>query len=266
MGENRGTPADAEYGTVRSPRPAPAAYVALDLDHRCAASTVPLCAARRVIGQRKHQPVADRFVGGDREHRRPGFSRRATRADSWSPRLQGWSLPAGRCGRQHLVVPCDGQKLGYELGRDLYAAATYSGISPSRTRLRRIRSAWTATGSISGRHLERVVISRRLLRHVGGNLAKAFASSRTGRWFGYEDRLHDVSHRLLSRHVELGLQWVAAMVFARPAMMVPYTRGLPEWLISGRAVAEDPDSGDVWQRIVDDFVVAGCCELADYTD
>jgi hypothetical protein len=56
------------------------------------------------------------------------------------------------------------------------------------------------------------------------------------------------------------------MVFARPAVMVPYTRGLPEWLISVRAVTEDFDSGDVRQRIVDDFVVAGCPELADYTD
>lgn len=69
------------------------------------------------------------------------------------------------------------------------------------------------------------------------------------------------------RHqVELGLPWVAEMVFARPTAMVPYAFALPDWLVSIRAVAEDLDSGDVWQRIVDELVVAGCRELTGYAD
>jgi hypothetical protein len=65
---------------------------------------------------------------------------------------------------------------------------------------------------------------------------------------------------------EIGLPWVAGLVFARPSAMVPRPSALPEWLISIHTAADEFGISSLWQRVVDDLVVSGCSQLAGYAD
>ena len=65
---------------------------------------------------------------------------------------------------------------------------------------------------------------------------------------------------------QVGLPWMSKLVLADPARVARGSYMLTSWLIEMRSVAADYGLMDMWQKIVDDLVVAGETRLAPYSD
>ena len=65
---------------------------------------------------------------------------------------------------------------------------------------------------------------------------------------------------------ESSFMQLAHVALQRRAVIVPYARGLPEWLISSRAATGEIGNLDLWQRSVDKLVVAASGRPAGYAD
>ena len=72
----------------------------------------------------------------------------------------------------------------------------------------------------------------------------------------------------LENQVRIGLPWVATLVRADPDHIARYfwVRTVYDWLIEVRTAVTDVDLQALWQRVVDDLVVACVGELAPYSE
>ena len=66
--------------------------------------------------------------------------------------------------------------------------------------------------------------------------------------------------------VRLGLPWVEQLVVANPGRIAGGSFALTTWLIEMRSVAVDAGLSAIWQRVVDNLVVAGVTRLAPHSE